>query len=133
MDTGTGLCTSPPVTAKTIIGWAERTIWEFFLRWTITGALLRKLVCQISLENSFDANREIVQLLKERGMLLDAQNFHHSYPYCWRSKTPIIFRNVEQFFIRIDALRDKAQSIRSEVDSVGAKTARRRSNRVLTG
>jgi isoleucyl-tRNA synthetase len=56
----------------------------------------------------FDANRDIVQLLKERGMLLAVQNFHHSYPYCWRSKTPIIFRNVEQFFIRIDALRDKA-------------------------
>jgi len=56
----------------------------------------------------FDANRDIVQLLKERGMLLGVQNFHHSYPYCWRSKTPIIFRNVEQFFIRIDTLRDKA-------------------------
>jgi isoleucyl-tRNA synthetase len=59
-------------------------------------------------EYVFDANRDIVQLLKERGMLLAVQNFHHSYPYCWRSKTPIIFRNVEQFFIRIDALRNKA-------------------------
>jgi isoleucyl-tRNA synthetase len=56
----------------------------------------------------FDANTEIVNLLRERGMLLGAQNFHHSYPYCWRSKTPIIFRNVEQFFIRIDELRGKA-------------------------
>jgi isoleucyl-tRNA synthetase len=56
----------------------------------------------------FDANRGIVDLLRERGMLLAEQRFHHSYPYCWRSKTPIIFRNVEQFFIRIDELRDKA-------------------------
>jgi isoleucyl-tRNA synthetase len=56
----------------------------------------------------FDANTDIVSLLRERGMLLGAQNFHHSYPYCWRSKTPIIFRNVEQFFIRIDELRGKA-------------------------
>jgi isoleucyl-tRNA synthetase len=56
----------------------------------------------------FDANRDIVQLLRERGMLLGEQIFHHSYPYCWRSKTPIIFRNVEQFFIRIDELRSKA-------------------------
>jgi isoleucyl-tRNA synthetase len=56
----------------------------------------------------FDANADIVNLLRERGMLLGAQNFHHSYPYCWRSKTPIIFRNVEQFFIRIDELRGKA-------------------------
>ena len=56
----------------------------------------------------FDANRDIVGLLRQRGMLLGEQKFHHSYPYCWRSKTPIIFRNVEQFFIRIDELRSKA-------------------------
>ncbi len=56
----------------------------------------------------FDANVDIVNLLRERGMLLGQQKFHHSYPYCWRSKTPIIFRNVEQFFIRIDELRGKA-------------------------
>jgi isoleucyl-tRNA synthetase len=56
----------------------------------------------------FDANTDIIKLLRERGVLLGQQNFHHSYPYCWRSKTPIIFRNVEQFFIRIDELRGKA-------------------------
>jgi isoleucyl-tRNA synthetase len=64
----------------------------------------------------FDANIDIVNLLRERGMLLSEQKFHHSYPYCWRSKTPIIFRNVEQFFIRIDDLRGKAlEAIHKEV------------------
>jgi len=69
----------------------------------------------------FDANRDIVELLRERGMLLGAQSFHHSYPYCWRSKTPIIFRNVEQFFIRIDELRGRALSaIHNEVKWIPA-------------
>jgi isoleucyl-tRNA synthetase len=64
----------------------------------------------------FAANIDIVNLLRERGMLLGEQRFHHSYPYCWRSKTPIIFRNVEQFFIRIDELRGKAlEAIHNEV------------------
>jgi isoleucyl-tRNA synthetase len=64
----------------------------------------------------FDANIDIVNLLRERGKLLGEQKFHHSYPYCWRSKTPIIFRNVEQFFIRIDALRGRAlEAIHNEV------------------
>jgi isoleucyl-tRNA synthetase len=67
-------------------------------------------------EYVFDANKDIVNLLRERGNLLGAQNFHHSYPYCWRSKTPIIFRNVEQFFIRIDELRPRAlEAIHKEV------------------
>jgi isoleucyl-tRNA synthetase len=56
----------------------------------------------------FDANADIVRLLRERGMLIAEQTYQHSYPYCWRSKTPIIFRAVEQFFIRIDDLRKKA-------------------------
>ncbi len=69
----------------------------------------------------FDANADIVNLLRERRTLLGAQNFHHSYPYCWRSKTPIIFRNVEQFFIRIDELRGKAlEAIHKEVKWIPA-------------
>ena len=69
----------------------------------------------------FDANIDIVNLLRERGMLLGQQNFHHSYPYCWRSKTPIIFRNVEQFFIRIDELRGRAlNAIHNEVKWIPA-------------
>src|SRR5437660_790063 len=56
----------------------------------------------------FDANADIIRILRERGMLLAEQNFHHSYPYCWRSKTPIIFRAVEQFFIRLDKIRAEA-------------------------
>ncbi len=69
----------------------------------------------------FDANAGVVNLLRERGNLLGAQNFHHSYPYCWRSKTPIIFRNVEQFFIRIDDLRGQAlKAIHNEVKWIPA-------------
>src|SRR5947209_15154505 len=69
----------------------------------------------------FDANADIINLLRERGMLIGVQNFHHSYPYCWRSKTPIIFRNVEQFFIRIDELRAKAlNAIHNEVKWIPA-------------
>jgi isoleucyl-tRNA synthetase len=56
----------------------------------------------------FDANTDIVALLREKGMLISEAPYQHSYPYCWRSKTPIIFRAVEQFFIRIDALRANA-------------------------
>jgi isoleucyl-tRNA synthetase len=56
----------------------------------------------------FDANADIVALLRAKGMLIAEQVYRHSYPYCWRSKTPIIFRAVEQFFIRIDDLRADA-------------------------
>jgi len=63
----------------------------------------------------FDANEPIIGLLKERGLLAGRQDYQHSYPHCWRSKTPVIFRAVEQFFIRIDDIRAGALA---EVDSV---------------
>jgi len=56
----------------------------------------------------FDANADVVTHLRENGMLLGEQKYTHSYPHCWRSKTPVVFRAVEQFFIRIDALRASA-------------------------
>src|SRR5262249_48333533 len=53
----------------------------------------------------FDANKEVIAHLRESGALLSEQLYQHSYPHCWRSKTPVVFRAVEQFFIRVDALR----------------------------
>lgn len=63
----------------------------------------------------FDANKDVVRMLSDHGALLAEQDFHHSYPYCWRSKTPIIFRAVDQFFIRIDELRPAALKAIREV------------------
>ncbi len=48
----------------------------------------------------FEANEEIVRLLGSA--LLKAERFVHSYPHCWRSHTPLIFRATRQWFISID-------------------------------
>jgi isoleucyl-tRNA synthetase len=53
----------------------------------------------------FDANPDVIALLKTRDALLGHHEYRHSYPHCWRSKTPIIFRAVEQFFIRVDQIK----------------------------
>src|SRR6202521_58905 len=65
-------------------------------------------VAELTGKYVFDANADIIALLRERGMLIGEQRYPHSYPYCWRSKTPILFRAVKQFFIRIDDLRANA-------------------------
>ncbi|GGZ11838.1 MULTISPECIES: isoleucine--tRNA ligase [Shewanella] len=50
----------------------------------------------------FKANDDVVAVLKERGALLHYQAYRHSYPHCWRHKTPIIFRATPQWFISMD-------------------------------
>ena len=49
-----------------------------------------------------EANEVVLHELRARHALLKQENYHHSYPYCWRSKTAVIFRAMDQWFIRID-------------------------------
>lgn len=49
-----------------------------------------------------EANEAVLELLRQRDMLLLEEKYTHSYPHCWRSKTPVIFRAMDQWFIKID-------------------------------
>jgi isoleucyl-tRNA synthetase len=49
-----------------------------------------------------EANEAVLHELRLRHALLHQENYHHSYPHCWRSKNPVIFRAMDQWFIEID-------------------------------
>ena len=53
-------------------------------------------------QHVFKANTSVVEVLKEKGALMHHHAFEHSYPHCWRHKTPIIFRATPQWFIAMD-------------------------------
>ena len=61
-----------------------------------------------------EANEAVLHELRVRQALLHQENYHHSYPHCWRSKTPIIFRAMDQWFIRIDHAPDNQQTFRDQ-------------------
>ncbi|MAR58359.1 MAG: isoleucine--tRNA ligase, partial [Rickettsiales bacterium] len=65
----------------------------------------------------FNANDNIIDLLKEKDVLLSQSDYEHSYPHCWRHKTPVIFRATPQWFISMDANKLLEKSL-SSVDSV---------------
>jgi isoleucyl-tRNA synthetase len=50
----------------------------------------------------FKSNPVIIELLREKGALLSATNFEHSYPHCWRCHNPVIVRATEQWFIGME-------------------------------
>ena len=52
--------------------------------------------------NIWEANDKIVQRLRDSGHLFYTHKFMHSYPHDWRSKTPVIFRCTEQWFVGVD-------------------------------
>ncbi|MDB6065288.1 MAG: isoleucyl-tRNA synthetase [Pedosphaera sp.] len=58
-----------------------------------------------------DANEAVLHELRLRKVLLHQENYHHSYPYCWRSKTATIFRAMDQWFIKIDHEHFRAKAL----------------------
>lgn len=49
-----------------------------------------------------DADKNIIALLKSSGRLIQSGQVKHSYPYCWRSETPLIYRAVPSWFLRVE-------------------------------
>ncbi len=58
----------------------------------------------------WQANPKVIETLALKGVLLLHTKLNHSYPHCWRHKTPIIFRATTQWFVRMDG--DQAETLR---------------------
>ncbi|HIP53624.1 MAG TPA: isoleucine--tRNA ligase, partial [Chromatiales bacterium] len=65
----------------------------------------------------FQANERVIEVLKARGALLHEERLSHSYPHCWRHKTPIIFRATPQWFISMEKNGLRTAALR-EIDRV---------------
>ncbi|MCK9637914.1 MAG: isoleucine--tRNA ligase [Methylobacter tundripaludum] len=68
-------------------------------------------------EHVFNANAHVLEVLEQKGKLLHHVAILHSYPHCWRHKTPIIFRATPQWFISMDKNKLREQAL-SEVKRV---------------
>jgi isoleucyl-tRNA synthetase len=55
----------------------------------------------------FDANAQIIRDLKAAGVLVRHDSYVHAYPHCWRTDTPLIYKAVSSWFVRVTALHDR--------------------------
>ena len=55
----------------------------------------------------FETNEPIMQLLKERGILVKKEQYTHSYPFCWRTDTPLIYKAMSSWFVKVTDFRDE--------------------------
>jgi isoleucyl-tRNA synthetase len=49
----------------------------------------------------------IVKKLRASGRCVSESSYHHSYPFCWRSDTPLIYRAVPSWFVKVESIRDR--------------------------
>jgi isoleucyl-tRNA synthetase len=66
----------------------------------------------------FDANPEIIKALKARGDVVRHETIVHNYPHCWRTDTPLIYRAMSSWFVKVTAIRERMVELNREINWV---------------
>jgi isoleucyl-tRNA synthetase len=63
----------------------------------------------------FDANALIIERLRAAGALIRAEEYTHSYPHCWRTDTPLIYRAMSSWFVAVTAVKDRMVELNKQI------------------
>jgi len=66
----------------------------------------------------FETNEPIMQLLKQKGLLVKKEQYTHSYPFCWRTDTPLIYKAMSSWFVKVTDFRDEMVKNNQEINWV---------------
>ena len=75
-------------------------------------------IAQWSGQNVFDANAEIIAELKARNRVLRHATYEHNYPHCWRTDTPIIYKAISSWFVKVTDIRDRLGELNQDINWV---------------
>jgi isoleucyl-tRNA synthetase len=67
-------------------------------------------------QNVFEANPRIITHLKELGRVIRHDTYEHNYPHCWRTDTPIIYRAIPSWYVRVTDFRDRMVEHNQEIN-----------------
>ena len=67
-------------------------------------------------QNVFDANPEVIRWLKDRGRVLRHETYDHNYPHCWRTDTPIIYRAINSWYVKVTEIADELQAANQKIN-----------------
>jgi len=67
-------------------------------------------------KNVSEVNEQIFEYLRERDVLYQKQKITHRYPICWRCKTELVFRLVDEWFIAMDEIRDEIMAVTKKIN-----------------
>ena len=66
--------------------------------------------------NVLEANKPIIQALKERGVLIKHVTYEHNYPHCWRTDKPLIYKAVSSWYVKVTEFRDRMVELNQQIN-----------------
>ena len=70
--------------------------------------------------NIKQADPKIIADLKQRGLLVSHKTIEHNYPFCWRTDTPLIYKSISSWFVKVEAIKDLLLHSNSQINWVPA-------------
>ena len=64
----------------------------------------------------FDANKSIIQRLKDEGKLFRHDTYDHNYPHCWRTDEPLIYKAVDSWYLKVSDFRDRMVDLNENIN-----------------
>ncbi len=66
-------------------------------------------------QNVIEANKDIIRDLKARGVVVRHETYLHNYPHCWRTDTPLIYKAINAWYVKVSAFRDRMVELNKEI------------------
>ncbi|CAN5521679.1 isoleucine--tRNA ligase [soil metagenome] len=82
------------------------------------GGRFLSTVPEVAGQHWFDANKQLIAMLRAEGRLLQVKSYEHSYPHCWRCRNPLIYKAVSSWFIRVPEFRDRMSDLNQQINWV---------------
>jgi isoleucyl-tRNA synthetase len=68
----------------------------------------------------FEANQPVIRALRAEGRLVRSDSYVHAYPHCWRTDTPLVYRAVTSWFVKVSEIKDRLLAHNAEINWVPA-------------
>ncbi len=84
-------------------------------------------------KNVKDADATLIRILKDRRLIVRHEQIRHSYPFCWRTETPLIYKAIPTWFVNVESFRDKMVEVNKNIHWVPEAVGDRRFGNWLEG
>jgi isoleucyl-tRNA synthetase len=84
-------------------------------------------------KNVKDADATLIRMLKDRRQIVRHEQIRHSYPFCWRTGTPLIYKAIPTWFVNVESFRDKMVEVNRNIHWVPEAVGDRRFGNWLEG
>lgn len=84
-------------------------------------------------KSKLDFNTAVIIRLKQNNNYFDKRQYTHNYPFCWRTDTPLIYRAVSSWFVRVEDMRDKLVSLNKQINWIPSNIGENRFGNWLAG